>query len=83
MFEALPVQIQELARRRFELFCQNAAHPSLKHHRLNDVSARAMRPESYAVYLNMQYRAVYVVQGDTNIWYWIGTHAAYDRLTGG
>lgn len=64
------------------MFLQDPAHPSLKHHRLKDVGARALLPESYAVYLNMQYRAVYVVQEDANVWYWIGTHADYDRLAG-
>jgi hypothetical protein len=32
----------------------------------------------------MQYRAVYFVAPDgVNIWYWVGTHAEYDTLTGG
>ena len=30
----------------------------------------------------MQYRAIYVEVGDTNVWYWIGTHAAYNHFTG-
>lgn len=30
----------------------------------------------------MQYRAIYFVQGEINVWYWIGTHAAYKRFTG-
>lgn len=30
----------------------------------------------------MQYRAVYYKDGDTNVWYWIGTHAQYDKLVG-
>ena len=31
----------------------------------------------------MRYRAVYIVDGDANVWYWVGTHADYDRFTGG
>jgi hypothetical protein len=31
----------------------------------------------------MKYRAIYVVDGETNVWYWIGSHANYDTFTGG
>lgn len=30
----------------------------------------------------MQYRAVYYKDGGVNVWYWIGTHAQYDKLVG-
>jgi hypothetical protein len=32
----------------------------------------------------MQYRAIYVVDEETdqNVWYWIGTHAQYEKFTG-
>jgi hypothetical protein len=30
----------------------------------------------------LQYRAIYVVDGDINVWYWIGSHADYDRFIG-
>jgi hypothetical protein len=30
----------------------------------------------------MQYRAIYVVVDGENVWYWIGTHAEYDKYLG-
>ena len=33
--------------------------------------------------ITMQYRAIYVVDGNTNVWYWCGSHNDYDNFTGG
>jgi hypothetical protein len=35
---------------------------------------------SFSVSINMQYRAIYSVIGETNLWYWIGSHADYNTL---
>ena len=37
---------------------------------------------SVSVSITRQYRAIYVRQGEVNVWYWIGTHADYDTFTG-
>jgi hypothetical protein len=34
------------------------------------------------VSITMKYRALYVVEGDTNVWYWIGTHNDYENFIG-
>jgi hypothetical protein len=39
-------------------------------------------PNSFSVAPTTQYRALYVVDGEINVWYWIGTHADYKKFTG-
>ena len=38
--------------------------------------------ESISVSVTIGYRAIYVVRNNGNVWYWIGTHADYDKFTG-
>ncbi len=78
----LPEHIQELARAVFALFLQNPSHPSLRHHALKDTDKGRHRAGSFSVSITMKYRAIYVRDGDTNVWYWIGSHADYDTFTG-
>ncbi len=48
-----------------------------------DTRANAARPASFSVSITMPYRAVYAVTADgVNLWYWVGTHADYNRLLG-
>jgi hypothetical protein len=37
-------------------------------------------PPVYSVRIGIRYRAVGVVDKDVIVWYWIGTHAEYDKL---
>lgn len=82
LFAELPDAIQELAYQRFKLFEQDPRHPSLQWHRLKDNDKGEHKNGSISVRVNKQYRAIYVEIGDVNLWYWIGTHAEYDRFTG-
>lgn len=78
----LPIRIQELATKAFRFFVDTPRHPSLRLHRLKDDTAGRHRDGSISVSLSRQYRAIYFTNGDVNVWYWIGTHADYDRFTG-
>lgn len=82
LFEDLPAQVQELAREQFRRFCDQPCDPSLRLHRLEDNERGSHLEESWSVAIGLQYRAIYVVRGNMNVWYWIGTHADYDRFTG-
>lgn len=82
LFGRLPARIQVLARQKFQLFLTDPAHRSLRVHRLQDTSRPGVVDDSFSVSINMQYRAIYCVVGDTNVWYWIGSHAEYDTLLG-
>ena len=71
---ALPPEIRQQAREVYKLFKQSPHHPSLRFRRVHPTelifSARVTRG----------YRAVGVREGDTIIWFWIGSHAGYERL---
>jgi hypothetical protein len=81
-FDRLPDDIQKLASGAFRLFVQNPRHPSLRIHDLGDPKRGRHRRNSFSVTITMQYRAIYTVDGDDNVWYWIGTHADHDVFTG-
>ena len=78
----LPERIQRLAVSAFKRFCENPAHPALRLHSLRDNDKGQHRAGSMSVTITMQYRAVYVKDGETNVWYWVGTHKQYDTYTG-
>jgi len=50
------------------------AHPSLNFERIH-----AYEP-LYSVRVTRGYRALGLLDGDEITWFWIGTHAGYDRL---
>ena len=72
-FDTLPHEIQELARRNYALLKQNPSHPSLHFKPVAGGRFRSVR-------VGLQYRALGVPVPDGIQWFWIGTHAEYDRL---
>ncbi|MEM9155496.1 MAG: hypothetical protein AAGB13_10725 [Cyanobacteria bacterium P01_F01_bin.33] len=70
----LPESVRVQARRSYRLFQVNPAHPSL---RFKQVHAKL---PIYSVRIGKSYRAVGRVDGDTVVWFWVGTHAEYDKL---
>lgn len=82
-YAKLPAQIRKLVKGACVFFNENENHPSLRLHRLDDTSTGQHRPDSFSVSITMKYRAIFVkVDGEVNVWYWIGTHAEYDRYAG-
>lgn len=76
LLDALPAEIQKRARRAYTLFRENPNHPSL---RFKNVHTTA---PIYSARVSLDYRAVGVIQNDVIIWFWIGTHADYERVLG-
>ena len=73
--EALPTEIQRLARRSFRLLEADPHHPSLHF--------KAVRGgKFYSVRVGLYYRALGLPVSDGIHWFWIGTHGEYDKLTG-
>ena len=74
-FERLPEQIQERAREAYRHFAADTTYPGLQFKRLNT------EEPLWSVRINDSYRAVGVrtTSGEI-IWFFIGTHAEYDRL---
>lgn len=70
----LPTDVQERAREAYRLWRDDPEHPSLHFKRIH--SAKPI----YSVRVALGWRAVGVRRGDNMIWYWVGSHADYDKL---
>jgi len=55
----------------------------LRNHSIGDNQQGRHRKGTRAVSVTFRYRALYIVDGDTNVWYWIGTHEDYNDFIGG
>lgn len=73
-YRDLPPEIKEAARKTYQLFHENAYHPSLRFKKVHQ------RDPIYSARVTLGYRALGLVGDDEIAWFWIGTHAAYDRL---
>jgi hypothetical protein len=74
LFSDLPVDVQRDAKRAYRLFQANPAHPGLQFKKLEG------EDNIYSARIGLGYRALAVVSKDRAVWYWIGSHADYDRL---
>lgn len=76
LFADLPKQVQQQTRAAYHQFQKDPSYPSLRF--------KKVHPELpiYSARISKNYRAVGQVEGDTVIWFWIGSHAEYDRLLG-
>jgi hypothetical protein len=74
LFASLPHHVQHQARQAYRLFSQNSAHPGLHFKRVYN------NPPMYSARVGIGYRAVGVLDSDTITWFWIGSHANYNKL---
>lgn len=74
LLNRLPAGVQESAERAYTLFRQNPHHPSLHFKKVHTAQ------EIYPVRVTKGYRALGLRQGETIVWFWIGSHAEYERL---
>jgi len=66
----LPAHVAEFAcGPNFAQFLKDPFHPSLSVHKLDDTKRSRQRLNSYAVSVGRRYRAIFVVDGDVNVWY--------------
>ena len=70
----LPAHVQRQARVAYTLFAADPTHPSLRFKQVHET-----RP-IYSARVGLGYRALCVREGEDLIWFWIGSHAEYDRL---
>lgn len=73
-FGELPSHVQRKARAAYQLFKQDPHHPSLRLKRVHPTKS------IYSVRIGLDYRALGVREGEEIIWFWIGSHADYDKL---
>jgi mRNA-degrading endonuclease RelE of RelBE toxin-antitoxin system len=70
-YQSLPVEIQDLSDRSFDLLKTNSDHPSLH---LKKVG------KYWSARIGRKYRALGMEIDEGLLWFWIGTHAEYDKL---
>ena len=72
-YEGLPQDVRQLADRSYALLKTNPSHPSLHFKKVG---------QFWSARVGLHYRAVAVDAGDDLVWFWIGSHADYDKLVG-
>jgi hypothetical protein len=73
-YDALPAEVRKQAKDAYELFSSNPYYPSLHFKRVH--SSRAV----FSVRINIDYRAVGILEGNEITWFWIGSHTQYEAL---
>jgi len=73
-FDALPEDIQRRSREAYARWHDNPSHPALQYKKIH-----ATQP-IYSVRIALGWRAIGIQQDDGMVWFWIGSHAEYDRL---
>jgi len=72
LFRKLPEEVRAEGRKAYKLFKDNPRHPSLQFKKLLG--------QMWSVRISLNYRVVGVMDGETIIWFWAGSHADYDKL---
>jgi len=70
-YHDLPSDIQKLAAKQYRLWVRDKSHPSLQFKKVHDY---------WSCRVTDSYRALAIVDGDTAIWFWIGSHSNYELL---
>jgi hypothetical protein len=73
-YRKLPGEVKEQARETYKLFRNDPYHPSLHFKRVHS------RRPIFSVRINIDYRAVGIMDGGEIVWFWIGSHQEYDIL---
>jgi hypothetical protein len=72
-YDALPPEIRKQADQAFEHLKQDAQYPSLHFKKVG---------RFWSVRVSGSYRALAVESADGLVWFWIGSHAEYDKIIG-
>jgi hypothetical protein len=72
-YKDLPNEIQELADKNYALLRADPSYPSLHFKKIDEL---------WSVRVGLHYRALAIERKEGYVWFWIGTHAEYDRLIG-
>ena len=73
-YDSLPTHVKDLTRKAYKKWKENPNHPSLQYKQVHSVQT------IYSARVNLSYRTLGLKQGNTMIWFWIGSHAEYDKL---
>jgi hypothetical protein len=70
-YDRLPGEVRKIADKQYRLWVENPSHPSIQFKKVG---------RHWSARITDDYRAVGVKDYDTIVWFWIGTHAEYDKL---
>jgi mRNA-degrading endonuclease RelE of RelBE toxin-antitoxin system len=73
-FRRLPQNTKDRARSAYHLWNDNPHHPSLQYKRIHHAEL------IFSVRIGIGYRALGVLDGDTMVWFWIGSHQDYNEM---
>lgn len=71
LYRRLPANVRDLADKNFALLKADPQHPSLHFKKIGRL---------WSVRVGAHYRALGLDKGDLIVWFWIGSHAEYDKL---
>ena len=71
LYDQLPKDIRQTAVKQYRLWLQNPRYPSVQFKKIG---------EFWSARITDDYRALGIMEGDTVVWFWIGTHQEYERL---
>ena len=74
LYRSLPASVQELADKNYALLRNDPFHPSLHLKKVGRTK------QLWSVRVGEHYRALGMEQPEGVVWFWIGTHAEYDKL---
>ncbi len=74
LYDLLPRDIQKRAAKAYQLWKKNPAHPGLHFKRVDEEES------IYSARVTDDFRVLGALDGDTVIWFWIGTHDEYERM---
>ena len=72
-YGGLPVDVRTVADRNYALLKADPKHRSLHFKKIGSL---------WSVRVGLHYRALATEAGEDLVWFWIGSHAAYDNLVG-
>ena len=74
LYAAASPQKQAQIKRAYKLWLENPAHPSLRFKKVH-----ATEP-IYSARVDLDWRVLGVMDGDTVVWFWVGPHDGYAQL---
>lgn len=74
-YEALPRKVQNQAQAAYRMWSEDPYHRSLEFKRI-----KGARHPVRSVRIGLHWRALGVESDDGVVWFWIGSHADYDKL---
>lgn len=70
-YSKLPREIKRRARAAYRLWQDNSRHPSLCFKKVGDI---------WSVRIGKGFRALALLDNDSYVWFWIGTHDDYEQM---